>query len=141
MTALIAASLQVAWAFSIYLEAVAIIPQLIVLHAEKVVENVTSHYVATLGLYRACYIINWIYKYSLYGTTHWIVWTAGVVQTAFYCDFFYYYFRRCVAAADGRVVAGVTQRSSSHCLFGHYARWMGFARARLHDMLATAVVR
>jgi ER lumen protein retaining receptor len=25
---------------------------------------------------------------------HWIVWIAGVVQTAFYCDFFYYYIKR-----------------------------------------------
>jgi ER lumen protein retaining receptor len=86
--------LQVLWAFSIFLEAVAIIPQLIVLHAEKVVENVTSHYVATLGVYRAMYIVNWIYKYNVHGTTHWIAWIAGVVQTAFFLDFFYYYFRR-----------------------------------------------
>jgi hypothetical protein len=88
---------QVAWAFSIFLEAVAIIPQLIVLHADKLVENVTSHYVACLGAYRALYIVNWIYKYmTVPNYSHWIVWIAGIVQTAFYCDFFYYYVKRCV---------------------------------------------
>jgi hypothetical protein len=30
--------------------------------------------------------------------SHWIVWIAGVVQTAFYCDFFYYYVKRSVCS-------------------------------------------
>ena len=97
---------QIAWAFSIFLEAVAILPQLIVLHAEKVVESITGHYVACLGAYRALYILNWIYKaYTHPGYRHWIVWTAGLVQTAFYCDFFYYYVKRFVPcdAAPGSV--------------------------------------
>ena len=54
------------WAFSIYLEAVAIIPQIIVVHhyakQEGSVENLTSHYVFTLGAYRAFYLLNWIYR-------------------------------------------------------------------------------
>ncbi len=58
--------LQVCWAFSIYLEAVAILPQLIVLQKEQVVESLTGHYVACLGSYRALYIINWIYKAMKY---------------------------------------------------------------------------
>lgn len=43
---------EVAWAFSIYLEAVAIAPQLILLQRHRHVENITSYYVACLGAYR-----------------------------------------------------------------------------------------
>jgi hypothetical protein len=46
------ASSQVLWAFSIWLEAVAIAPQLIMLQRHKSVENITSYYVASLGAYR-----------------------------------------------------------------------------------------
>ena len=83
---------QVSWAFSIYLEAVAIAPQLILLQRHKSVENITSWYVASLGLYRALYIVNWIYRF--YTEPHfapWIEFSAGIVQTIFYLDFFYYF--------------------------------------------------
>lgn len=88
---------EVLWAFSIYLEAVAIIPQLIVVHRyaalqQGFVENLTSHYVVALGGYRAMYLVNWIYRIMTEtGYRNWIVWVSGVVQTAIYCDFFYYY--------------------------------------------------
>eukprot|EP00457_Paulinella_chromatophora_P011741 gb/GEZN01011899.1/.p1 GENE.gb/GEZN01011899.1/~~gb/GEZN01011899.1/.p1 ORF type:complete len:244 (+),score=27.61 gb/GEZN01011899.1/:64-732(+) len=88
---------EVLWTFSIYLEAVAILPQLIVVHAcakdtQGFVENLTSHYVFSLGSYRALYIINWIYRYYTEPYfSQWIVWIAGAVQTAFYIDFFYFY--------------------------------------------------
>ncbi|KAL0910537.1 hypothetical protein M5K25_021530 [Dendrobium thyrsiflorum] len=45
------------------------------------------------GAYRALYILNWIYRYfteKYY--SRWISWIAGIVQTALYIDFFYYYF-------------------------------------------------
>ena len=51
------------WAFSIYLEAVAILPQLFLLQKQGEVENLTSHYVAALGAYRALYLLNWVYRY------------------------------------------------------------------------------
>lgn len=88
---------QVLWAFSIYLEAVAIVPQLIVVHRyarqqDGFVENLTSHYVVALGGYRAMYLVNWVYRILTEpGYRNWIVWVSGVVQTAIYCDFFYYY--------------------------------------------------
>ncbi|PIN21439.1 hypothetical protein CDL12_05863 [Handroanthus impetiginosus] len=43
--------------------------------------------------YRAFYILNWIYRY--FTEEHFIRWiscVSGVVQTALYADFFYYYF-------------------------------------------------
>lgn len=81
------------WAFSIYLEAVAIIPQLFMLQKIGQCENLTSHYVALLGLYRVLYIVNWIYRYTHeYHYSDIIVWVAGVVQTALYFDFFMSYY-------------------------------------------------
>lgn len=88
---------EILWSFSIYLEAVAIVPQLIVVHqvakeSGGFVENLTSHYVFCLGGYRAMYLINWIYRFfTEVGYRDWIVWVSGAVQTAIYCDFFYYY--------------------------------------------------
>lgn len=91
--------MEVMWTFSIYLEAVAIIPQILVVHAYAkadggFVESLTSHYVFTLGAYRGLYLINWIYRISTEdGYRDWIVWVAGFVQTLIYCDFFYYYIK------------------------------------------------
>ena len=50
---------EYAWSFSLWLEAVAFIPQIIMLNKIRVIENLTSHYVACLGLYRFFYILNW----------------------------------------------------------------------------------
>lgn len=57
---------QLLWTFSIYLEAVAILPQLIVLQRYSVVENLTGHYVFFLGAYRGLYILNWVRGFSCY---------------------------------------------------------------------------
>lgn len=85
--------LEVLWAFSIYLEAVAILPQLVLLQRSRNVDNLTGQYVFFLGAYRAFYILNWIYRYLTEDHySRWISWIAGIVQTALYLDFFYYYF-------------------------------------------------
>ena len=54
---------EMVWAFSIYLEAVAILPQLFLLQKQGEVENLTSHYVFALGAYRGLYLLNWIFRY------------------------------------------------------------------------------
>ncbi|KAJ8485911.1 hypothetical protein OPV22_018396 [Ensete ventricosum] len=84
---------EVFWVFSIFLEAVAILPQLILLQRSRNVDNLTSQYVLFLGAYRAFYILNWIYRYVTEDNySALIAWIAGVVQTGLYADFFYYYF-------------------------------------------------
>ncbi|CAB9512806.1 lumen protein-retaining receptor [Seminavis robusta] len=82
------------WTFSIYLEAIAIVPQLIVLQRYGEVENLTGNYIFFMGSYRALYILNWIYRaYTEKGYHHhWVAYIAGVLQTLLYVDFFYYYF-------------------------------------------------
>ncbi|CAK9172471.1 unnamed protein product [Ilex paraguariensis] len=83
---------EVLWAFSIYLEAVAILPQLLLLQRSRNIDNLTGNYVFLLGAYRALYIINWIYRFFTENQKfRWIPWVSGLIQTALYADFFYYY--------------------------------------------------
>ena len=83
---------EMIWAFSIYLEAVAILPQLFMLQKQGGAESLTSHYVMLLGLYRLFYLFNWIYRYATEDNyMQIIVWVSGIVQTALYLDFFYNY--------------------------------------------------
>lgn len=53
---------ELLWSFSIFLEAVAILPQLFMLQRMGEAETITTHYLAALGAYRALYIPNWIYR-------------------------------------------------------------------------------
>ena len=85
---------EVLWTFSIYLEAVAILPQLVLLQRTKNIDTLTSNYVFLLGGYRALYLLNWVYRIlTESGYRQWIVWISGTIQTAIYCDFFYYYIK------------------------------------------------
>ena len=84
-------TLQILWTFSIYLEAVAILPQLFMISKTGEAETITSHYLFALGSYRGLYIFNWIFRYYSEGFFDLIAVVAGCVQTVLYCDFFYLY--------------------------------------------------
>jgi ER lumen protein retaining receptor len=118
---------EVTWSFSIFLEAVAILPQLFILQRTGEAETITTHYLAALGAYRGLYIPNWIYRCVIVNTRRLVrvyawylrpltcTWgkrryfaeqlvdpisiTAGLVQTGLYLDFFYVYFTKYVAHA------------------------------------------
>jgi len=85
--------IELFWTFSIYLESIAILPQLIVLQRYREVENLTGNYVFFMGAYRALYILNWIYRayHEPFYQHHFVVYFCGVLQTLLYVDFFYYY--------------------------------------------------
>jgi len=51
---------DILWSSSIWLESVAILPQLVLLQKAREVENLTSDFVGCMGAYRAFYILNWI---------------------------------------------------------------------------------
>jgi hypothetical protein len=51
---------------------------------------------------RLCHIIHHRFVDGMVRYRNWIVWVAGVVQTAIYCDFFYYYI---IAAWNGKQFA------------------------------------
>ncbi|KAK3387632.1 putative HDEL sequence binding protein [Podospora didyma] len=88
--------LEIMWAFSIWLESVAILPQLFMLQRTGEAETITTHYLAALGAYRALYIPNWIYRYVTESPPHvdYIAITAGIIQTILYSDFFWIYYTR-----------------------------------------------
>jgi ER lumen protein retaining receptor len=86
---------EMLWAFSIWLESVAILPQLFMLQRTGEAETITTHYLFALGIYRALYIPNWIWRYFAEGG-YWdpIPVLAGIVQTVLYSDFFYIYYTK-----------------------------------------------
>jgi len=83
--------LEVLWTFSIYLESVAIIPQLQMIADTGEAEVITSHYLFFLGIYRFLYLGNWMYRYHTEDYFDKIVVVAGCIQTVLYLDFFYLY--------------------------------------------------
>ena len=83
--------MEILWTFSIYLESVAILPQLFMVSKTGEAETITSHYLFALGSYRGLYILNWIYRYYSEGFYDIIAIIAGCIQTILYCDFFYLY--------------------------------------------------
>ncbi|KAM5441615.1 endoplasmic reticulum retention protein [Microsporum ferrugineum] len=87
---------EILWAFSIWLESVAILPQLFMLQRTGEAETITTHYLFALGIYRALYIPNWIYRYFSDGYFDPIAVVAGIIQTVLYADFFWIYFHKSV---------------------------------------------
>lgn len=69
-------------------------PQLFMITKTGEAESITTHYLFFLGLYRALYIANWVWRYHTEGFLDHIAVVSGVVQTIFYCDFFYLYITR-----------------------------------------------
>ncbi|KAJ6785718.1 hypothetical protein PWT90_06260 [Aphanocladium album] len=88
--------MEILWAFSIWLESVAILPQLFMLQRTGEAETITTHYLFALGSYRALYIPNWIYRYFAEPKHNldWIAIVAGLIQTVLYSDFFYVYYTK-----------------------------------------------
>ncbi|KAL3445522.1 ER lumen protein retaining receptor-domain-containing protein [Aspergillus insuetus] len=85
---------EILWTFSIWLESVAILPQLFMLQRTGEADTITTHYLFALGLYRALYIPNWIYRYLSEGHFQPVPVIAGIVQTLLYSDFFYIYYTK-----------------------------------------------
>lgn len=90
--------LEICWTFSIWLESVAILPQLHLTKKETSVENFTSGYIIALALYRGFYIPNWIYRYffEIPPYVDLNAWVAGIIQTALYINFFRLYHQKWV---------------------------------------------
>ena len=81
------------WSYSLWLEAVAFIPQIVILNRMNTVENITSHYIGTLGMYRFFYLVNWGYRYFMNLHIFWTQVFSGIIQTAVYAELLYYYFK------------------------------------------------
>lgn len=83
---------ELIWSFSLWLESLAIFPQVNIL-AKQGVENFTLHYIASLGAYRFFYLLNWIYRYKTEGYLSWVSILSGTLQVLLYGDFFYLYIK------------------------------------------------
>ncbi|PYH87779.1 hypothetical protein BO71DRAFT_162711 [Aspergillus ellipticus CBS 707.79] len=97
---------ETCWAFSIILESVCVLPQLLLLRQTTVPTVINSYYLLMLGSYRAFYILNWLVR-GLGSEGHWdaIADIFGIIQTAFYIDFAWvYYSRQRVKLRNGGVV-------------------------------------
>ncbi|KAG9848825.1 hypothetical protein KCU98_g5161, partial [Aureobasidium melanogenum] len=88
---------EVPYTFTLILESLCILPQLLLLRQTSVPTVIDSFYLATLGSYRAFYILNWILR-SFTEDRHQdifpVSFTFGVIQTLFYLDFAWVYWTR-----------------------------------------------
>jgi ER lumen protein retaining receptor len=85
---------EMTWSFSLWLEAVAILPQINILNKYGGAEAFTLHYIAALGSYRFFYILFWAYRYTVESYICWTSVIAAVLQVALYVDFFILYIRK-----------------------------------------------
>lgn len=82
------------WAFSIYLETIALLPQAMLFISERGAERWVAIYVTLMGLFRVFYCANWVYRYN---HEHWYrsladnghdlltTWVCGMTQTLIFC--------------------------------------------------------
>ncbi|XP_032456319.1 ER lumen protein-retaining receptor 3-like isoform X1 [Nasonia vitripennis] len=80
---------DVMWTFSIYLEAVAMVPQRFLISRTKHVDGIVFYYIGFLSLYKFCYMANWIFS-TIYLDSRFdkIAFAAGIIQLISYCDIF-----------------------------------------------------
>ena len=84
------------WTFSIIMESVAMLPQLrLFQHNRDILNTPVRLAIAMRGLYRFCYILNWIHRTRTepYFVHHYVVYISAVVQVSTYTDFFIYHIR------------------------------------------------
>ncbi|KAF5741289.1 putative ER lumen protein-retaining receptor C28H8.4 [Tripterygium wilfordii] len=93
---------QILWAFSVYLEAVSVLPQLRMIQNAKMIEPFTAHYVFALGISRLLSCADWIYQIYLTRGRYFFLIGYGkfwfpmailseFIQTFILADFCYYY--------------------------------------------------
>ena len=81
------------WSFSLWLESVAVLPQIAIITKRNGIFSYTAHYLAALGSYRFFYILLWIYRYVKDGRVLWVSVFSGILQVLLYADFFYIYIK------------------------------------------------
>ncbi|KAI0178861.1 ER lumen protein retaining receptor-domain-containing protein [Hypoxylon sp. FL1284] len=82
--------------FSLILESVCVLPQLLLLRQTTVPTVIDSFYLLTLGMYRGLYILNWIWREIDVNDRkpNAVSIIFGIIQTALYVDFFWVYYSR-----------------------------------------------
>ena len=87
---------QILWSFRVYLEVVAIVPQLLMFYQDKTNEtrSFILYYIYAMGAYRVLYTIHGMYRYFNYYYIDNIAELAGAVQMAIYAVFVGIYLTR-----------------------------------------------
>src|SRR6266536_599278 len=83
------------WVFSIILESVCVLPQLLLLRQTSVPTVIDSFYLLTLGSYRGLYILNGMVRG--WGSDHYwdpVAVMFGIIQSVLYLDFAWVYWTR-----------------------------------------------
>jgi len=91
---------DVAWTYAMYLESVALVPQLFMFQKQTsgVVELLTAHFVAALGFGRVMEFMFWIYSYHELATSAgsklpgYLALFSQFMQLVLMLDFFWYYY-------------------------------------------------
>lgn len=78
---------------SLILEAVAILPQLVMIQEAGDCETLTSRYILMLGLYRLNYAMYFVLKYMAGRGIDLLILITSLIQTGLYADFFAVYYR------------------------------------------------
>lgn len=90
--------LELLWTISIYLESVAMVPQLIMFRSDRFVKENKGGArdeillpVFLFGIYRVLYVVNWVYRAHVeYNYRHhYVVYFCGCLQVFFYSQFFH----------------------------------------------------
>ncbi|KEQ66104.1 uncharacterized protein M437DRAFT_17403, partial [Aureobasidium melanogenum CBS 110374] len=88
---------EIPYTFTLILESLCVLPQLLLLRQTSVPTVIDSFYLATLGSYRAFYILNWIVRSITeehLPAIFPVSFTFGIIQTLFYFDFAWVYWTR-----------------------------------------------
>jgi len=89
------------YAYSLWVESFAIIPQLLLLGRTTTNDIINREYIFFLGIYRLFYLLNWIYKLVTdTGKRPKVVWITGILQTVIYSDFIYEYLKMKVTGKE-----------------------------------------
>lgn len=98
------------WTTALYLDVVAMVPQLIMMSKCKEVEALTSHFVSGTALSRVVSLFFWYHGFvelaPLDGTFNlagWAIILAHVLQVLLLCDFLLYYVRAVISTGSARV--------------------------------------
>ncbi|XP_019871651.2 ER lumen protein-retaining receptor 2 [Aethina tumida] len=84
-------AIEILWAFSIYTECAAILPQFYMIYKTGEIKEYVASYLILMGFYRAFYIAHWINRYNIYHIVDLIDSISGVLQTGIYVVFFMMY--------------------------------------------------
>ena len=83
---------DILYSFSLLLESVAILPQLLQLQKMQESETLTSSYIFLLGIYRLFYLLSWMVKKFLGLHIDDMLLATGILQTLLYLHFFFLFY-------------------------------------------------